>query len=473
MRLTRHLIAITLLLCLRWALLPTQVYAQSPEWQEKKTRHFAITHVSAQTGEGERYAAFVDDVYDDLSKIFGLSIQTPVTLRLYPDDRSYIAVNPLAERIPGVIAHATSGRGRREIAIAVERTRNMPSENIINNVRHELTHLVIAQMTADTLPVGFHEGVAQYLEKPIQREQEQIVRRLRQAQATNSLMSWSDLNAPGGAYSNPDVAYPESLSIVAFLVDRYGFGKLVEFLKASATSPGYRSALETAYGVSADQLEAQWRDYLPDYLDRRYAINALYAYDLSQARTLLGQGAYTSAKEELERAVYLLQNTNQPDRLAEAQAMLAQSERGIAAGSIVQEARKALEARNYSQVRELVSQARAEYRALNDTRRNEELHEYESRSLDALLALDQLKQAEGLVRTYRYPEARAVVVEAARTLGELGDNAGITTGQALMTEMDQRQKQLSYGLLGLGGVFLLFNLRRRWVAPDPQQSWQT
>jgi hypothetical protein len=372
-----------------------------------------------------------------------------------------------------VIAHATSGRGRREIAIAVERTRNLPPENITNNVRHELTHLIVAEMTADTLPVGFHEGVAQYLEKPIPREQEQIVRRLRQAMVTNSLMTWADLNAPGGAYSNPDIAYPQSLSIVAFLVDRYGFGKLVEFLKAAASSPGYRSALETAYGVSADQLEAQWRDYLPEYLDRRYQINALYAYDLAPARTLLQQGAYTAAKEELERAVYLLQNTDQADRLAEAEAMLAQSERGIAAGAIVLEARKALEARNYPQVHELVSQARAEYRALNDTRRNEELQEYDRRALDALLALDQLKQAETLAREYRYPEARAVVVEAARTLGELGDTAGLATGQALMTEMDQRQQQLSYGLLGLGALFLVYNLLRRWRSPDPQQSWQT
>lgn len=470
MRFIRYLIGLGLVaLCL--ALSAPHAFAQSPDWQEKRTSHFAITHVAAQKDEGERYAAFVDDVYSDLSSIFGLSIRTPVTLRLFPDDRSYIAVNPLAERIPGVIAHATSGRGRREISIAVERTRGLSSEAIVNNVRHELTHLIIAEMSGDNLPIGFHEGVAQYLEKPIAREQEQIVRRLRLASMSNSLMSWADLNAPGGAYSNPEIAYPQSLSIVAFLVDRYGFGKLIEFLKAMPTSAGYRSALETTYTVSADQLEAQWKEYLPQYIDSRYAINALYAYDLTPAKTLLDQGAYTAAKEELERAVYLLRTSGQTERLAEAEAMQAKAERGIQAAATVLEARKALEARDYGQTRELVARAQADYRSLNDNRRIEELRTYDSHAADALVALDRMKQAEALVKEYKYPEARLVVVEAARVLGELGDTAAMSVGQRLLDEMEQRQRQVAYAFLGVGALLLVYNIRRRWTSPDPQQSW--
>lgn len=453
------------------ALTPTITHAQSPDWQEKRTTHFAITHVEAQLGEAERYARFVDGVYNDLSAIFGVSIRTPVTLRLYPDERSYIAVNPLAEKIQGVIAHATSGRGRREIAIAVERTRDMNEEAIVNNVRHELTHLIVADLSGDELPVGFHEGIAQYLEKPIAREQQSAVARLRQANQANLLMSWADLNAPGGAYSNPTVAYPESLSIVAFLIDRYGFGKFVDFLKANTSSPGYRTALETVYGVSADQLETQWKTYLPEYITSRYAVNALYAYDLGPARGLLEQGAYTAAKEELDRAVYLLGTTGQTQRLDEAESLLARAERGIAAGITVAEARKALETRDYIRTRELVTQARTDYAALNDTRRAEELRLYESRALDALLALDQLRLAEDLAREFRYPQARAIVVSAAQTLGEMGDTGALAVGERLLAEMDQMQRRVAYAFFGLGGLALAFNVRRRLTRPDPQRGW--
>lgn len=452
-------------------LLPPLAHAQTPDWQEKRTAHFAITYAAAQAAEADRYVGFVDGVYTDLTAIFSLALRTPVSLRLFPDEKSYIAVNPLAARIPGVIAHATAGGGRREIAIAVERTRGMSDEALTNNVRHELTHLIVAELSGDDLPVGFHEGVAQYLEKPIQREQEAIVRRLRTASVQGGLMSWADLNAPGGAYANPDIAYPQSLSIVAFLVDRYGFAKLLDFIKAMPTSSGYRSALETAYGLSADQLEAQWREYLPQYLDGRYAVNALYAYDLAPARALLGQGTYTAAKEELDRAVYLLQQTGQADRLAEAQDLLARAERGINAGQTVAEARKALEARDYGRTRDLVSQARAGYAALSDTRREDELRLYDERAQAAQQAHVDLQRAEDLVRTFRYPEARVALVEAATALGELGDSGGLATAERLMAEMDARQRLVGFGFLGLGTVFLAFTLRRRVTSPDPQQGW--
>lgn len=464
-------IAVLLVVLLLTALTPPVTHAQSPDWQEKRTTYFAITYVTSQADEANRYARFVDATYTDLSAIFSVSIQTPVTLRLYPDERSYIAVNPLAEKISGVIAHATSGRGRREIAIAVVRTQGMSEDMLINNVRHELTHLIMSELSGDELPVGFHEGIAQYVEKPIAREQQSAVTRLRQASQANQLMPWTDLNAPGGAYSNPAVAYPESLSIIAFLVDRHGFGKLVDFAKANRNSPGYRTALETVYGVSADQLEAQWRTQLPEWLGGRYAINALFAYDLSPARVLLDQGTYTAAKEELDRAVYLLRTTGQADRLAEAQTLLARAEKGIAAGATTAEARKALEARNYVETRDLVAQARGDYAELGDTRRAEELRLYESRALDALLALDQLQQAEGLVRGFRYPEARVAIYEAAQILGELGDTNGVSASQRLLAEMDTTQQRVGMALAGLGGLLLALNLYRRVRQPDPQRGW--
>ncbi len=463
--------AALLVILLLTALTPAVTHAQSPDWQEKRTTYFAITYVTSQADEANRYARFVDAAYTDLSAIFSLSIQTPVTLRLYPDERSYVAVNPLAEKVSGVIAHATSGRGRREIAIAVVRTQGMSEEMLINNVRHELTHLIVSEMSGDELPVGFHEGIAQYVEKPIAREQQSAVTRLRQASQANQVMTWADLNAPGGAYSSPAIAYPQSLSMVGFLVDRYGFGKLVDFVKANASSPGYRTAMETVYGVSADQLEAQWRAYLPEWLAGRFAVNALFAYDLSPARTLLEQGTYTAAKEELDRAVYLLRTTGQADRLAEAQGLLARAEKGIAAGATTAEARKALEARNYVATRELVAQARADYAELGDTRRAEELRLYESRALDALLALDQLRAAEGLVRGFRYPEARDAIYEAAQTLGELGDSSGVSASQQLLAEMDSMQQRVGMALAGLGGLLLGLNILRRTRQPDPHRGW--
>ncbi len=56
-------------------------------------------------------------------------------------------------------------------------------------------------------------------------------------------------------YNNPNISYPESLSVVAFLIDRYSFAKLRDFLTLSARSSGYRSALERAFEATPDELE--------------------------------------------------------------------------------------------------------------------------------------------------------------------------------------------------------------------------
>src|SRR4051794_4742429 len=109
---------------------------------------------------------------------------------------------------------------------------------------------------------------------------------LRDALQQDRLLTWSDMNERDVVYKNPEVSYPQSLSMVAFLVERYSFAKVREFLTISARSSGYRSALERAFGQPPNLLEEQWRAWLPDYLAGGYSHNALTAYDLSQAKEL-------------------------------------------------------------------------------------------------------------------------------------------------------------------------------------------
>ena len=421
-----------LVLLLALLVLAPAVHADGPDWQEFKTARFVIAS-AGDPAEAQRYAGFVEGVYDDMTAVYGYAVPPPVTLRLYPDDASYITTNPLAARLPGVVAHATSSGGRHEISIDVQRTRGMSGEAIVNNVRHELTHLILADLSDDHLPVGWHEGIAQYSEKPLPGETQQNVRQLKRAAQVGNLMTWDELNAPGGAYSNPTIAYPESLSMAAFLVDRYGFDRLVTFVKMMAKTPDTRAALEKTYNTSADKLEANWRAYLPDYVDTRYTAHALYAYDMTTMRGYLDAKNYAAAKREAEAALPLLRVTHQSEALAEAESILATAAQAMAA------------------------QLRAE---INPT----ETHDYARAGaasapvgaappgklpasagdavapLDALRALDRLKQAEAL---------------AARNAGGASSPAA-----RLVSGADGREVFLA----GLGGgVLLLLGLGRLLV----------
>ncbi|MFN8485100.1 MAG: peptidase MA family metallohydrolase [Anaerolineae bacterium] len=383
MRFARLLLLLLLLL----ALAPAAA-ADGPDWQDLKTAHFVIS-TPGDVAEAQRYAGFVDGVYDDISAIYGYTVPTPVTLRLYPDDASYIAVNPLAAHLPGVVAHATSGGGRHDISIDVQRTRAMSAEGIVNNVRHELTHLILADLSDDHLPVGWHEGIAQYSEKPIEGETAQNVRQLKRAMSVDRLMTWDELNAPGGAYSNPTVAYPQSLSMTAFLVDRYGFDRLIVFARAMAKTPDYRAALEKTYNMPADKLEAGWRAYLPEYVDTRYTVHALYAYDMAPMRGFLDAKNYAAARREAEDAMPLLRVTRQTDRLVEAETILAKAAQGLADQLTAQQKG----ARPLDNARPAAPSAPAGS-ASTDAGKGAPGGQSDTAAGDALRALDRLKQAE-------------------------------------------------------------------------------
>ncbi|HWQ14438.1 MAG TPA: hypothetical protein VNL77_16680, partial [Roseiflexaceae bacterium] len=368
MRQTRQVMLLAWALLLCFLLLPTGALAQQRDraaWREQRTDHFVILYVAgSETAAGE-YAGFVDAVYDEVAAIFGHRPATPVTLRLYPTLERYYESNPLARGMSGIVAHADFRRN--EVVVVLEQTRRQTAAEVQNNVRHELAHIVASEISGSRLNVGFQEGVAQYVEHP-SGELETKIRLLRRAAEEGLLLPWSALDEREQVYGSPDVAYPQTLSVVAFLVERYSFAKLREFLEVSARSSGYRSALERAYGVSPATLEQEWRDWLPGYLEGGYRHNALTAYDLSHIEALLGEGRYTEAQRELETAIEWLRTTTQADRLQEAERMLRQAETGQRADALAQEARAALEAADYGRAAALVSEARGLYAELGDTR---------------------------------------------------------------------------------------------------------
>ncbi len=357
------LLLILPILLLMWLSAPA--YAQDPDdeplpfidWQELETENFIIVYAGSVEGlagtecacgieEAQFYAAFIDEIYTDLVAVFGVELETPINLRLFPTDESYYEINPLAEQITGIIAHALNSRAEIAISLARIQSQALAEEEIINNIRHELTHFFASFLSDGKLNTGFQEGIGQYVERPANQAGDSLAS-LEAAHQNEHLFTWAELDEAEQVFGDPQVAYPQTLSMVAFLIDRYGFLAFVNFIEANATQPGYRSALEIAYEKSADELEAEWLAYLPQYFAGRWQINSLYAYDLSRVTQLVNLGAYSDAEIELVEVVGLLESTDQTQTLAQAELLLAQARRGQAAGALADEARQALQSGDY------------------------------------------------------------------------------------------------------------------------------
>ncbi len=130
-------------------------------------------------------------------------------------------------------------------------------------VAHELTHLVIHQMTSNPysgLPPWLNEGLAMHTEGTLEGEYTTL---LSKATAEKGLISVRSLSSPFS--TDPEKArlsYAQSYSLVNFLIIKYGQTQMLELLLTFRLGSSYDDALEKVYGFNMDGLDALWQDYI-------------------------------------------------------------------------------------------------------------------------------------------------------------------------------------------------------------------
>lgn len=437
---------------------PTPLLAQEVAWREQRTTNFAILYPDGSADQAQTYAQFVDGVYDELSAVFSHRPPTPVILRIYPTMELYVQINPLAAQIPGVVAHAHTGR--REISIALPQTVGQPQEQIVNNVRHELTHIIAADLSGDKLTTAFQEGIAQYIEHP-GPELDAKMQLMQQVIDAERVLPWSELNRPGVAYQDPRISYPQSYTIVAFLIERNGFATFRTFIERSTASSGYRGALEAAYGVSADQLEQEWRAQLDAFVSGAYRERAGGALDLSQAKALIRRGEYEQAVAELTGRVETLRSAGPSPLLDEAETLLREAQTGQRAYDLATSARAALERGDYREAKQAASEGRVLLEQMGQAAQVKVVEQYDTLADEGLAAQRQLGLANGDLQTLHIGAARSRLRNAYQTFLRLGDEQGAAVAQSSLIQIQRTQTLTAIGLVVLAALILSWNVYRR------------
>jgi hypothetical protein len=130
-------------------------------------------------------------------------------------------------------------------------------------VIHELTHLIVGQMTfscGENVPTWLNEGIAVYAEGGLDAWSEA---RFRQAVQANALISVRDLT--NGFSAHPDLAdlsYSQSYSLVSYLVERYGSTQLLALFERLRAGDTVEAGLQGVYGIGLEALEDGWRGWL-------------------------------------------------------------------------------------------------------------------------------------------------------------------------------------------------------------------
>jgi hypothetical protein len=133
-------------------------------------------------------------------------------------------------------------------------------------VAHELTHVIIGQITANPynyIPFWLNEGLAVHVQFPQGNLPSEFSTALSNAINNNNFISIRSLSDPFSAF--PDKAYlsyAESVSIVTYLINQYGSAKMEQLLNTFQQGSTYDEALQANYGFDMDGLFTQWKAWV-------------------------------------------------------------------------------------------------------------------------------------------------------------------------------------------------------------------
>lgn len=443
----------------------------SGAWEATDTRHFRILATRDGAAARDHLAARADGILEGLVAVFGpLPGAEPLTLRLFGDPAAYRVARPLT---PADTAASVRPGGRGiDLDLAAARAGLAPGTasqvGLDRALRHALTALIAGRMSDDRLPDGFAAGLARFMEgPPAEAESARAagVARLREARDRHTLHAWADLNAPGASYLDPPLAGPQNLSIVHFLVATRGFAPLAAFLRGMAGAPGWRHALEQAYGLPPLALEAEWLAWLPTYLDGGWRRHPLYDLDLGPAETLIARGDYAGAAAQL-RGMGALQGPAGPAEDA-LRRLLERADAGRAAREALSGAAASLSDGAYPQALAAAEAAQAVLEDLGDAEGAALAGALAERARIGIEAGAALRRAERLP-TWRSFQARPAALAAAEGFARIGNDLAAERARSRLKALDRRLAPAGWSLFALGVLVLGWNLRlrRRDRIPD-------
>ena len=197
-----------------------------------------------------------DEALERLAVEIGVALEQPVKIYIYASSGDLRNALIYPQEWTGGIAF--SGYGIVIIGISPD---NLAWGK--RAIAHEMGHLVVHQALSGFyghLPVWLDEGLAMDAEGDLRSDLQTL---LNEAIAHDTLFSVRSISS--SFPTDPDEArlcYAESYSLVQFLIDTYGSGKMLNLLAVFNEGNTYDDAMLEVYGFNVDGLNAAWRGSL-------------------------------------------------------------------------------------------------------------------------------------------------------------------------------------------------------------------
>ncbi len=233
--------------------------AAASSWDTLLLEHFYIHYQAVDSRIADRLARHAGDVYQNITNSVGYTSSRKIVVYLCPTPECFQQKQPLGTSVPewavGVAYPSLNRIVMRSALTLAEQGPIKPVEIF----KHEVAHIILEQSLADRggAPRWLSEGFSMYHARQWtvygQRTIEEVTLR-------ENFLPLAMLTTTFPAdEQTARIAYAQSFSVVAFLLDEYGesiFRKFIENLQQGMDTD---TALAYSAGVNVKRLELEWQ----------------------------------------------------------------------------------------------------------------------------------------------------------------------------------------------------------------------
>ena len=202
----------------------------------------------------EGVAADVIERSSAAKELLGISFPSPMKAVILSSS------DETSKSFPNISGAASRGHVYGGFALAEFDTFVLGSLDVDGMV-HEMTHLYLDEALDGPgvrVPSWLNEGLAMYFESSSRGRDRALAR----AAAGNQLIPLRSMGAVPGRPEAIRTFYAQSWSIVRYLIDSYGEERMSDLLTELGGGASQDAAVQTVYGKSLEQIDAEWREGL-------------------------------------------------------------------------------------------------------------------------------------------------------------------------------------------------------------------
>lgn len=227
------------------------------DWREVSAGPLTLHFYGQREAEARRLLDAASGALARLEQGVGVTLTHPVHIWVYRTSADLRLAIPSRSKVYDERV-LTLGMAMAEDTLVI--LGSAPEVDLV--IGHELSHLVVGLATRNPLgglPRWLDEGLAMYAEGELPpANREALERAVRQG----TLISVRSLSGYTGDPEQVDLYYAEVYSVVQFLLERYGRDRMRELLERFREGTYQEEALRQVYGLSLDELDAAWREWL-------------------------------------------------------------------------------------------------------------------------------------------------------------------------------------------------------------------